>query len=287
MPNKKQLQAEIATLNDIKTLIESYEEIAAMRMRKVKKTVLQNRDFLSGLNEIYQRVMYTYKQYREDIKTKKLRSKWQAQTTNGKTVSVLASANSGLYGEIVKSTFDYFTKNVQNNSHDIVIIGKIGKQLYDSFPGKRNYKYFEISDTGVDIEKTKDVLDYILLYTNVIVYHGIFVSMLSQKPVSTFVTGKAQEFGEEGTVQEIKCIIEPSVEEVTGFFEKQILASIFEQTLYESSLSKFASRMISLDVANDNISSSLKKVNFASLKLKHLHENFDQIERISGITLWG
>lgn len=111
MRNKKQLNGDFHTLKDLKTIVESYEEIAAMRMRKVKKSVLLSREFLSGLDDIYQRVMFTYRLYAEK---KMFRKKKDASTsllaTNGKTVSILISTNTGLYGDIIKKTYELFAK---------------------------------------------------------------------------------------------------------------------------------------------------------------------------------
>ena len=40
-------------------------------------------------------------------------------------------------------------------------------------------------------------------------------------------------------VSEIKYFFEPSLEKVISFFEKEIIAAIFEQEVYESLLAKF------------------------------------------------
>lgn len=288
MRNKKQLQSDHSTLSDLKTVIGSYEEIAATRMRKVKKSVLQNREFLGGLSDIYQRVMSTYRLYSEKRRGHggKQVATLRVLPTNGKTVSILISTNTGLYGDIVKKAFDLFSKSILNNSHDIVIAGRVGKRMFENFAGKRTYKYFEVTDSSTDSKQMRDILDYILSYSNIIVYHGLFINMLSQQATATFVTGKALNIDDSKKIEALKCIIEPSVEEVSKFFEKQILSSIFEQAVYESNLSKFASRMVSLDYANENIGLSLKKVNFAKLKLRHTRDNLNQLERISGVTLW-
>jgi len=265
MKNKKEIISEITTLISFKDIVESYEEIAALRMRKVKKSVLQNREFLSGLSDIYQRVMFTYKSYIEQKRHDKERKRWEPLNTNGKTVSVLLSSNTGLYGDIVRKTFDYFIENVRNSSTDLVICGRTGRQFYEAFAStlkNREYQYFDLNDTGVDQDQLHKILDHILKYSNIIVYHGLYVSVLSQQPTGTFVTGKALETQSADKANELKCIIEPSVTEVTEYFEKQILSSIFEQSVYEASLSKFASRMVSLDIANENIADQIKKVNF-------------------------
>lgn len=282
--NKKQIKAELATLNGLNTLVEAYEEISAMRMRKVKKTVLQNRAFLSGLNDIYSRVAYTYRMYNTEHKIK---SKNQLQrTANGKTVSVLLSSNTGLYGDIINKTFEFFSKSIKENMTDVVIVGRTGKKMYDIYVHKPDYTFFDIDDSGVSQEKTKAMLDFILQYTDIVVFHGLYMSVLRQDPVKTLVTGKATDLQNTSDVNELKCLIEPSIEEVLDFFEKQILAAIFDQSIHESSLSKFASRMVSLNYATEHIKNSLKTLKFKGLKLKHFLANSQQLELMSGITLW-
>jgi F0F1-type ATP synthase gamma subunit len=124
MLNKKSLQSEMAVLLSMQEIVGAYEEIAAMRMRKVKKSVLQNRDFLSGLNNLYNRVWYTYLHERRvnslGFPVKRPESVFVG---NGKTVSVLVSANTRLYGDIIKKTFDLFLKSIKDTETDIVVIG--------------------------------------------------------------------------------------------------------------------------------------------------------------------
>ncbi len=291
MPNLRQIKLEQADLRDLKLVIDSYQEIAAGRMRRVKKSVLQNREFMAGLSDLYQRVLVTYKLDVTDDKKrhtfrKSKNTKSSLIQTNGKTVSVLISANTGLYGGLVKHVFDFFFKSVSTNKHDLVVIGRVGKVLCDTLLKGREYKFFEADDTGAKTEMVSQIASYLLNYENVIIYHGLYVSILEQKSVSTYVTGEALKIGENKDAIELKCLIEPSIEEVLGFFEQQISSAIFEQTIFESSLSKFASRMVSLDVASDNINKLIEKVKFTGLKAKHQQDGFSQMESLSGITLW-
>lgn len=287
MQSKKDLQLELEVLESMGGIVEAYEEIAAIRMRKVKKSVLQNRDFLSGLNDIYQRVYATYKLFAAKKRYKGAAKDWLPLQTNGREVSILLTSNTGLYGDIVKRTCETFLNNVRNKDLDLVVTGRIGRIYMENNAKSTPYKYFDISDTGVDRESMKDIIDYILKYEKITVFHGIYVSVLSQQPVSTLVTGKAADLHNESTAEAVHCLIEPSVEEVTEFFEKQILASIFEQTVYESSLSKFASRMVSLDIAKSNITSIIARNKFKRLLNKHSDDSRQQSERMSGISIWG
>jgi ATP synthase F1 gamma subunit len=282
MQSTKAVNSEIDTLESLKTIIESYEEISATRMRRVKKSVLQNRDFLEGLNDVYAIVEGAYNNYSKKITN-------SAPKNNGKTVTILLSANTGLYGELVKNVFDMFMSEVKNNEHDLVLVGRIGRKLYEDGKYTYPYKYFDFSDSGTDNANLINILGYVLQYKDIIVYHGLFKNILQQIPSKTFVTGKAEKYGKTETKEQPKYyfIFEPSAEVIAKFFEDQLLAAMFEQTVNESSLSKFASRMVNLDFASENISHKLTSTSFEARKLKHRKMNSTQLSALSGISLWG
>ena len=67
---------------------------------------------------------------------------------------------------------------------------------------------------------------------------------------------------------------------------ERCLASIFEQTLYEAALAKFASRMLSLDRAADNVGQRLTRVELLGKRIEHLENGRKQLNTFSGINLW-
>jgi len=283
MKREKFLKSEFENLTDFFSMIEAYEEISALRMRKVKKSILERREFMQGLNEAFAYIAYAYKVYREMLKGK---AKINILNTNGKTVSVLLSSNTGLYGDVVRSSFDLFESDIKSTKTDIVLVGRMGKKYFDETGSKQNYKYFDLSDRGIEEKSVKEILDYVVDYTNVIVYHGVFKSILSQEPMKTMVTGELMKIEHSLSTYETRFLFEPSIEKVAEHFEKQIASLIFEQTIFESSLSKFASRMISLDKAADNISSTLRHLNFGLQKAKHKELNSGLQSSIFGGILW-
>ena len=50
MKRIKELKEDLISLGEFLTMVEAYEEISALRMRKVKKSVLKRREFMQGLN---------------------------------------------------------------------------------------------------------------------------------------------------------------------------------------------------------------------------------------------
>lgn len=285
MRTERFLKNEIMDLEGFLNMIEAYEEISAFRMRKVKKSVLSRREFLQGLNEAFSYIIYSYGVYRKNLKKNKDPN---ILSNNGRNVLVLLSSNTGLYGDIILRIFSVFIDEVRraDSTTDIVITGRLGKKLYDASGVRKNYKYFEMSDTASNDENIKNLLDYITEYNSVNVYHGVFKSILVQEPQRTYLTGEILKIEGNKEKYNLSFIFEPSVEKVAKYFEKQILSLIFEQSVFESGLSKFASRMVSLDTAASNTTLRSSGMGFELKKAKHKRTNTNIQENILGGALW-
>lgn len=289
MRSIKETKQDLLVLHDFHDLMETYEEIAAIRMRKVKKSVLMEREFLKGLSDVFRFVEMAYDTYLFKLGNLK-KGKRHFLKTNDKDVLVLLSANMGLFGEIIHKTINKYMEDAKKQDCDLVILGKVGKRFFESMLPDRKFQYFDFSDSGTDDENVKIVLDYVLQYRNIYVYHGLFETILNQQPVATNVTGDISKFAGSEEDRERKSLedpkfgfFEPTIEDVATFFETQTLSVIFEQSVHESSLSKFASRMVTLDMAVSNVNDQIKKTNFSFKKLKHRNFNKAQITLLSSI----
>ncbi len=288
MASKKDLSAEIEYLSALKNMLETYEEIAATRMQRIRASVLQSRDFVFEINVVFQHVKNSYKRQVEALMRKrkiKDPTKFTFLARNGKTLYLLVSANTGLYGSIIKRTYDEFIKYYQKEKGDVAIIGKLGAQYFrQDFP-KTPYTYFDFPDTNINEESLKKIIQFIIEYQQVIVFYEQFVNVVVQDPIATNISGDVLPWEQRGP--ETKYFVEPSLEKVMQFFEKQIFASIFEQTLFESELAKFASRMVSLDQATNSTRERLKQDSFLLDKIKHAIMNKKQSETVTGLMLLG
>lgn len=283
---RKKLENEIIGLTDLKGLIESYEEIAAIRMRRVKSFVLRNREFLAGLTDIYHEVS-NYNEY-----VQRQEQKIKEKPKLDKSVAILLSSNTMLYGNIIRKTFEDYYKYIISNDVDVVIIGKTGKQMLLEKEPSRKFQYYELSDSALENAKLREVYEYASKYDGIYVFHPKFESILQQVSTRTVISEKI-EFEQEkekekgrGASAATNYIFEPSFRDILNFFDKEIVLSIFEQTLHEANLSKFASRMISLDYAVDNIGSTLSVLNMSHERVKHSIMNNKQQSVIAGINLW-
>ncbi len=280
MNSKKEIGLEKEGLEGLKNLVEVYQEVAATRMQRVRSAVLQSRLFTEGLEDVFARVRNAYKQLKDKPKSLRL--------LNGRTVAVLVSANSGLYGDVIEKTFEEFSNFVRNRKPDVVVLGKLGvKQMTDKLPTVF-YNYFDVPDELIDMKSFDMVMRYLLQFERIIVFHGQFQSILTQVVKQTLVSGSSVEEPGAKINEErgVDYLFEPSVEAIAKIFEGEIMGSIFEQALHESMLAKQASRMQSLDRSLDNIDKRLDKVAILQRLANHRLVNRKQLATISGVSLW-
>ena len=289
MITKKDLVKEADFLSGLQTILETYEEIAASRMERTRNSVLKSRDFLLEINAIFQQVKSSYKHEVEMLmKKNKIKdpSKLTFTKRNGKIIYVLIAANTGLYGEIIKRTYDVFIESITKEKQDVVIIGKLGAQLFDADKNKvqTSVTYFDFPDNKIDYDVLRKITELIIQYEQVVVFYEQFNSVVNQQPIVTNISGDPLPWEKSGS--EIKFFFEPSLEKIMAFFEKEIFKTIFEQTLLESELAKFAARMVTLDSSSSNTKNKLKELLFQKERLKHQQSNKQQLEKFASMRLW-
>lgn len=283
MASKKQLEEQENGLVEIRSLVEVYEEIAAGRMQKVREGVITAREFLKGLAEVFGEVKFNYEKDVLVVERKKTRL-----GQNSGTVAVWISANVGLYGDIVEKSFDLFADYLSKNKTDVVVVGRLGTKIMRERLPKILYNYYDLADDSVELSDLALIMRYLLQYRKIIVFYGQFKSLVNQVPVATSVSGDSIYSEAENTDQKArnKYLFEPKLSDVLEFFEGQMLTTMFEQTVHESQLAKFASRLVSLDKAIENIDQKLVKLGGAKVREKHRLDARRQQGRIAGISLW-
>lgn len=292
MVTKKQIETEILRLMSLDAVTRGYSQIASIKMKKVRDGVLTSRDFLDEINNIFAEVLDSYR--REIIRLskrlglKKKKSKGDSITFlahNGRKVAVLLSANSGLYGDLIARTFKLFTESVRASDYEVTIIGLTGLALFQQFEPNRPYTYFDLPDSKLDYVKLANIIKHLVSYEEIVIYYPKFENVVTQEPaVFSISAGTKLQSSSKGPRREY--IFEPTLESILIFFETEIFNSLLEQTVSESQLAKYASRMLSLDRASERIGNRLKEIKIDKLKLSHKISNKKQLHSLSGVTLW-
>lgn len=295
MPQKKVILENIEALNSLKDLAQSYEEIAVIRMQKIKESVLHARDFLADISDVFVDLKASYNREVLEIINKKKKgdkSLGPLLLTNGKTLYVYLSSNGRLYGAVTQKTHRLFMQDIKKtdgSKTDILIIGSAGKEMYESSGFGRPFTYFDIPDIGVDIKHIKSLIQKFLQYDSVKVYYGKFDNVVKQNPIGTSITGENIFESEvvETVRREDKFIFEPVLEKIFYFFQTQIIANLFSQTLLENQLARHASRVNAMEEALIHIEEEEKKLIQQRNQLKHQLQNKKQLETIAGVAVWG
>lgn len=291
MPQKKVVLEELEALNSLKELAESYEEVAVVRMQKIKESVLKTRKFLSSLSDVFVDLKASYGREMKELLEKVKKGDQNILTTlqkNGKHLFVYLASNGKLYGSVTQKTYRLFIAEVKKTDPkdaDIVILGRAGKEMYDASGTTNPYSYFEIPDTSVDLSHIKTLMQLFLKYDQVNIFYGKFGNVVQQTPIETSISGE-DVFETEMPMQvprEDRFIFEPTLEQILHFFETQIMANLFSQTLLENQLARHASRVSAMEEALVNIELEEKKLHQQQVRLKHLVQNKKQLETISGV----
>jgi F0F1-type ATP synthase gamma subunit len=276
----KRITQELVELMSLKELVEAYAELASIRMKKTRDSVLFARKYLTQLGEIFEEVRYSYaREVRGYSRRRVFLGKKKKGVTflphNGKTVAVLVSANSRLYGELLRETFDLFLQEVRLGS-EATIIGRVGLSMFKEVEKDRPVTYFDFPDEQVDSQMIGQIIKHLVPYESINLYFGKYYNEGAPKPTTLNMSSdiKMDETGKQKVVQ---YLFEPTLEDVLKFFERQIFANIFEQAIRESQLAKYASRLIAMNKAEVGVIDRLDLTKRRKLQLQHRLVNSKQL----------
>lgn len=283
MTKLPKIKDEIENLKMLKLLSKAYAEVAAMRMQKIRDTVLKNRGFTGSLDEIFSEVIKTYKREVDKlVKDSKNNQKITFLSHNGKKVSVFISANVGLYGDIVGRVFAKFLEQTDKENTEVVIVGKLGESLFEQARPKKKFAYFDFPDYGNDTRSLASIIAHIVLYDEISVFYGKFLSVVTQVPdVYKISATMPKAINEAGDATLEKYLFEPELPEILQFFETEIFSSLFDQTVRESQLARFASRINAMSHAEESIGDKINLAMVNDLKIRHSVINRKQLNSLS------
>lgn len=291
MASRKVIEAEIGSLAGLGGIVSTYKEIAAGRITRTRTSVLKGHKFLNEINEIYQQVKSSYKnEVAALMKQKKVKDprKLSFVKRNNKTIYILVSANTGLYGDLVRRTFEAFedvASKAKQEGNDVAVIGRLGFFMMVEAGLPTPAKYFDLADQTIEEEKLREIALFLIEYEKVIVYYEEFKSIVKQDPAISDISGNPLAQQPQDT-RVVKYLFEPSLEKVLEFFEKEIFSAIFEQTIKDSQLAKFGARLVTLDNASENIRKRLNYAIFEATRQRHREKNKKQNQTFASMSLW-
>jgi len=284
MSSAKNIEESLSQVQIFYTLVKAYQQISSSRMVRTRDSVLKNRDYLERIEEVFKNIRENYAEKILKIgKTKGIGSdSITFLSHNGKKVALFMSTNTGLYGEIVKSTYKEFSKDVESKEFEVAIAGRYGLGMFLADFPKVPYTYFDLEDHKVKKESIEAITKHIVQYDEIHVFYGKYVNVLKQSATKETISSLIN-IKKDVDKEKRYFLFEPSLEDIMKFFEAQMFNSAFEQTVYESQLAKYASRLIAMNRAEDNIKTQLDKLSLAKLRAMHESRNKKQINTMQAI----
>ena len=288
MKSTKQLKYELNNVSSLANLVSSLEELSAMRYRKTKKGVLDTRGFLDEISVLYKQVKNNYFALQ---RASNMVPNLKFRTPSKKVCYIFLSANGGLFGDVINKSFSNLKNYLKRIPPDeLLVVGSVGARLVEFSEIKNTvpFKYFPLSDASGDRENLDGILRYALDFEKIVVFYTKYVEILDQSPVADSVTGdiifeeSVQDIQNGGQKLEEDFLYEPDIEKILAIFENQMIASLFEQKVLESGLSKFTSRMVSLDSASEKIKQNMGRIRIEYQKMKHSESNRKATVQIAG-----
>lgn len=245
----KDIQTTINQANALKQIAMAYTEISSNKIKRIRILVEKNRNFLDELSIVY-KVLKKRAQLRNLMPKK-----------NGKTVSILITANEHFSGSINQDLTKYFVDMMHQQTTDQIVIGKTAIEWLDSIKYQMpNTKiilkkgYPESSELDVLVRLVKD-------YSQIIVYYPRMRTVMLQIPTSEDITQTA--YLSEMKVAEDDAkklfIFEPEFTKILAYFESQVTNLLLQQAFLEGELSRTAARLVSMDESQSNADKIIKQ----------------------------
>jgi len=278
MQNFKNLKQELAITETLGQITNIYEEIYLMRVRQTRGAVLQNRNFMESLRDVFTEVKLLYGgvllQNRKMLQARK-------GPNSKQNVAVLLSSSKKFTGEVTQRVFLAFSEYARQNRCDLVVVGKSG---YDLFKGsasampEQRALYFE--DLGASL-----LLPILRQYATVSLFYGKFVSLVKQEAnTQTVKEVDYSSLAKQRSAKSAKSfIVEPEVATVADFFEQELFDAFYRQAAQESTLASLGSSIAQLEEATNNTEERLGYLHQANRRQNRLAANRRQLNTLPSV----
>lgn len=272
MRSLRGLKLELLSMGYMQGVLETYEEMAASRMQKIRTELILAKNYYDGLSDLSHDIGM-------DI----------VNVVGEETVisaMVLLSSNSGMFGNLPEKVVIEFAKEIKNKSCDVFVIGEMGARMLKTILPDRTFQVLSLPQEEMRADTLQNVIAQLQNYRQIKIFYGQFINIIRQEPTVRTLSGELTmaSLGNEDREQRerrLKYLYEPTVEKVGEKIGKEIFANIFEETTNQSKLAKFAARLIHLDESLSNLDLLQKKTHKIKVRWHRKLDNKKQGLRVA------
>lgn len=267
MQSKQNLKREMQETVELSGLVNVYQEIAATKIRTVKRGVEDSRNYWESLHTAMLEVG-------ADL------------TVEGEskgTAIIWLAAEQGLYGGVIQSTRrSLLTAINENPSATIYIAGNRGQQLFREWWPKKPYETLSLPDEDFMKTELAQLVASLPQFTELVVIYGKMVNLLTQEPlVKRWHPVGAGQSSRELSAKQRKYLYEPETEVVSQFLGTQVTTGILTQLAQENKLAKLAARVMSLEDTMTQVEKNMLGMGRQMRRIKSRENDKKQQARIT------
>ncbi len=279
--NIQEIKQQVEEGESLQLITRVFTEISSAKLKRIRHGIEQNRAFFYDLTNIYSLInMLAVKQ---GIRRK---------PKNPRTAVILLTSNFRFYGQVTNPLMEYFLKKTEKKDVDRYIVGKTAHAYLESRHYNIPFKKLVFSSDIPTMAEIQNLTNQVKDYARVYMYYSQMKSVLIQNPVDKDITQSIdpllydnQDEHMKKILNEFDYILEPDLSIMIQFFDTQIKGLLLEHTFLESELARTASRLISMDTAQNEAKKYLSNMKDA-LKIQRKNiTNARIIETVSVLNL--
>lgn len=325
MEGIKQIEQRLGDVKLLQELTSTFEAIAAQNLSATRNRVLSARSFLDEAQKVYTDARDIFvAQHQLDPAT--YHQQLRVSADNGKDLVVVIAPNTKLYGALPEQLLSQAVEGIRQKECEVLVLGKVGAEYFARLKPAIPFETLEVGDEDWTVAQVQAILAKVAKYHKVTAYYNHFRTVLTADVIeadltltssalagvrnpSEDVSNKTQESKDtaenatrnpkhEGNpfakwITHVKhlsegpdALFEPSLEEVLNFFETTILKTLLRQKVRESLLSRYAARMVAMDVATENAKTATKGLRRDLSRAKRRRANAKMLDNYSGMSIW-
>jgi F-type H+-transporting ATPase subunit gamma len=249
MANLKELRNRITSIGSTMKITSAMKMVSAAKLKKAQNAIVQMRPYASKLTEILQKASSTL-----DASE----NAFGEEREGNKTRLVVISSNRGLCGGFNSSVVKKAKLYIEESGEDITI-ATVGKKSGEAFKydDRKVDGNIELWD-NISFESAAAYAEGLMAgylageYDKVVVVYNAFKNAAVQEPTAEQFLPIAMSGEEEGPVDTIEYIYEPSKEEILEDLIPTSLKTQLFAALLDANASEHGARMTAMHKATDN-----------------------------------
>lgn len=246
---ERELKEKIEIIKALETVAFAYSELAGQRLGQIRFEIEKNRSFVAEISSLFHIV-------------KTAAENQKASTDLGKrgTINLLITSNQRFYGGLEKRLLEFYAAYSVLTYAKTIVVGLTGERFLEAADLPINFESLHLKKDVPTTEEMEKIVNLVLPFEKINVYHTKMQSILVQKPVVLEVGG-ISDIPLETNQGETYFIFEPEIMEMLKFFDRKIVQVLIAQAFYESELARTAARMVSMEQSKLNAKKEINRLN--------------------------